>query len=83
MDRPVSVDVAFMRTRRGDELTVTLFQHAGEGPTICIAVDDADDCAVPTFEMTIEETTDFREILRKFGEIVQRGRGQTGLSRAS
>jgi hypothetical protein len=70
----MSVDTAFIQTHRGDGVTVTLFQRAGEEPTICISVDDADQCELPTFEMTISESSELREILRKYGEEVARHR---------
>jgi len=68
----MSVDQATIRTGRGDELLVTLFDHAGEPPSILISVLDADDHAVPTAELTIVEAADLREVLRKFCEATVR-----------
>lgn len=62
----MSVDTAFLRTHRGDEVTVNLFSHAGQRPTICITIDDVDECKLPTFELTLREAGELREILRKF-----------------
>lgn len=64
----VSVDTAFLRTHRGDEITINLFKHPGQAPTICITVDDADECKLPTFEMTVIEAAALREVLRQFCE---------------
>lgn len=74
----MSVDVAFMRTERGDEVTVTLFQHCGQAPTICISLDDPDQSLVPTMELTMDESTTLREVLRKFGEQVDRAKVASG-----
>lgn len=64
----MSVDTAFLRTHRGDEVTINLFRHAGQDPTICITVDDADECKLPTFELTVKEAATLREVLRRFCE---------------
>ena len=60
---------ATLSTLRGDEVTVTLFQHGDEDPTVMITVDDADDSAVPTAEFTLSEVAELREILRKLEEL--------------
>lgn len=70
----MSVETEFLRTHRGDELTVNLFTHAGQEPTVCITIDDADECKLPTFELNVEEIGRLREILRKFGERADRSR---------
>lgn len=67
----MSVTTTPLLTDRGDELTVTLFQHAGETPKIMISLDDADETLVPTAELTLDEASELREILRKFCEAAQ------------
>ena len=69
----MSVDQAELQTRRGDGVLVTLFQHAGEHPTILVSVSDADDTTIPTAEFTLQEAAELREILRKFCELASRG----------
>jgi len=55
-------------TLRGDDLQVTLFQHAGQDPSILVTVIDHDECLVPTAEFTLAEVGELREVLRRLCE---------------
>jgi len=69
----VSVETSEVRTSRGDAVVLTLFDHAGEDPTILLSVLDADDTPVPTAEFTFAEAALLREELRRMCERVVRG----------
>lgn len=64
----MSVESTTIRTRRGDEITVTMFKHCGEEPTVMLSVIDADDTKVPTAEFTLREAGELREVIRRLCE---------------
>lgn len=71
----MTVDQATLATRRGDEVTMTLFAHPGEAASLLISVADADDSVVPTAEFTIAEAGELRELLRELLELHARRQG--------
>lgn len=80
----MAVTTEELRTVRGDEIKVTLFEHAGEAPSILVTVVDSDRCLIPTAELSLTEVAEFRELLRKLCEQSERTswrqRGQRGVS---
>jgi hypothetical protein len=75
----MTVEQTTVSTRRGDEVTVTLFDHAGQPPTVLISVADADESRVPTAEFTLAEAADLREAIRRLCE----GAARRQVNRAS
>jgi len=70
----VTVTTVRIPTRRGDVVVLSLFDHAGEDPSILVSIDDADDTCVPTAEFTLSEAGAFRDELRRLCEVGARGR---------
>lgn len=73
----MSVEQLELRTQRGDTIVATLFEFAGEVPTVCVTLDDADETPAPTVELTMAELGQLREILRRLGEKATRDRWTT------
>lgn len=72
----MSVEQIKLETSRGDVVVLTLFDHAGEDPTILVSVLDADATPIPTAEFTLTEAGHFRDSLRSLSEKGARGRGR-------
>lgn len=51
----------------GDRLVVTLFTD-GTRPSLVLSVEDADQTAVPSVQLTLSEAADLREALRDLSE---------------